>query len=141
MDWLDEQAEDLQLLTERQRLEYVLDIAKSYEGVPESERVQKNEIAGCNSKTHCTVSFDPFEVRFASASLIVHGYLSFVGKALTKLGPRETSERGKAVVEDFVARSGLEATLTPSRSNAFGNAVRYVENLLKEKEHISTKSN
>lgn len=141
MDWLDEQAEDLQLLTERQRLEYVLDIAKSYAGVPKSERVQENEIAGCNSKTHCTVSFDPFEVRFASASLIVHGYLYFVGEALTRLGTRRALGHGRDAIETFVEQSGLEATLTPSRSNAFGNAVEHVETVLREKEHISTKSN
>ena len=115
-------------LDERQKLEELIKLGELIEELPESERTQETLIPGCISQVHVLAQRAGDIVAYAGSAdaLIIKGYLkilfdTFDGKSARTI--RDADE----MIKEFIIRSGIDASLVPSRSNAFERIYRAMQ--------------
>lgn len=97
------------------RYEYLIDLGKRLQGVPEEERTEANRLHGCQSQVWLLAAGDAAELRFnaVSDSAIVCGLIALVLRVYSG----RPAEEVLAVEPRFVEAIGLKAHLSPTRSN------------------------
>jgi cysteine desulfuration protein SufE len=109
----------------RRRYEYVLWLAKSLEPLPEAEKVEANRVKGCVSQVFVRASLVDGHLHWCgdSDAQITKGLLALLVKGMEGLTPAEAL----AIDPGFIAATGLQASLTPSRANGFLNIFRAMQ--------------
>ena len=123
---LDQLAERLNSTSDpRKRYEYVLWLAKKLPSMPPELQTEERKVKGCVSQVF--IASDLVEGRLKwqgdSDALITKGLLALLIKGLEDLTPAEVM----AVDPGFIAATGLQASLTPSRANGFLNILRMMQ--------------
>ena len=123
---LDQLAERLNSTSDpRKRYEYVLWLAKKLPSMPPELQTEERKVKGCVSQVF--IASDLVEGRLHwqgdSDALITKGLLALLIKGLEHLTPAEVM----AVDPGFIAATGLQASLTPSRANGFLNILRMMQ--------------
>ena len=122
IDYFEERASELALLTSRQRLEHIIQKGEQHDGLDEAERIEDNKVEGCQSNAYLVVSNDDtVTIKTDADSKIVRGYLAYLSEGFTGLASSTIQQEAQESVEHFVSKGGLEATFTPNRSDAFTN--------------------
>ncbi|OKH24675.1 SufE family protein [Chroogloeocystis siderophila] len=103
----------------KQRYEQLVWYAKRLKEFPEGDKVSENKVPGCVSQVYITARLDQGKVWYQgdSDSALVKGLVAVLVEGLSGLSPEEILQ----VSPEFIKDTGLNASLTPSRSNGFYN--------------------
>ena len=109
----------------KRRYEYVLWLAKKLEPMPADRQTDAIKVKGCVSQVFVEGSLDQGVMRWQgdSDALITKGLLALLIQGLDGLTP----EQVQSVDPAFIAATGLQASLTPSRANGFLNILRTMQ--------------
>ncbi len=109
----------------RRRYDYVLWLAKKLPPAPESVQQEDNRVCGCASNVFVTPQLQDGILHWQGESdaLITRGLLALLIQGLDGLSP----EAVVAIDPAFIAETGLQASLTPSRANGFLNILRKMQ--------------
>jgi cysteine desulfuration protein SufE len=109
----------------RRRYEYVLWLAKKLEPLPEDFRHDAFKVKGCVSQVFVVGELMDGKLHWRgdSDAAITKGLLALLIQGLEGLTP----EQAVAIDPVFIAATGLQASLTPSRANGFLNILRLMQ--------------
>ena len=109
----------------RRRYEYVLWLAKKLEPLPEDFRHDAFKVKGCVSQVFVVGELMDGKLHWRgdSDAAITKGLLALLIQGLEGLTP----EQATAIDPAFIAATGLQASLTPSRANGFLNILRLMQ--------------
>jgi cysteine desulfuration protein SufE len=109
----------------KQRYELLIWFAKRLPKFPETDRTAENTVQGCTSEVYVTASLEDQKVYFAgdSDSQLVKGLVALLVEGLSGLAP----EVVVSLSPEFIQATGLNVSLTPSRSNGFYNIFRTMQ--------------
>ena len=123
---LDRMVEKLGSTTDpKRRYEYVLWLAKKLEPMPADQQTEAIQVKGCVSQVFVQGRLDDGLMRWRgdSDALITKGLLALLIQGLDGLTPEQVQSMDPA----FIAATGLQASLTPSRANGFLNILRTMQ--------------
>jgi cysteine desulfuration protein SufE len=126
----DEQArlvDEFALLDEpRDKYEYIIELGRSLDGLPEAAKIEANRVRGCQSQVWMVAEYDPtsglVRLRADSDAIISKGLVALVLRLYDKRAPREILEHPPQVFEAI----GLGRLITPGRSNGLYSMVNRV---------------
>ena len=109
----------------KRRYEYVLWLAKRLEPLPADLRDEEHKVRGCVSQVYVIGELveGGMHWRGDSDAQITKGLLALLIEGLEGLSPQQVV----AVDPSFIAATGLQASLTPSRANGFLNILRTMQ--------------
>jgi cysteine desulfuration protein SufE len=109
----------------RRRYEYVLWLAKKLAPFPEEFRQEPFKVKGCVSQVYVVGRLQDGRLHWVgdSDAQITKGLLALLIEGLEGLTP----EQAAAIDPAFIAATGLQASLTPSRANGFLNILRTMQ--------------
>jgi cysteine desulfuration protein SufE len=109
----------------RRRYEYVLWLAKKLEPLPEEFRNEAFKVKGCVSQVYVVGQLQDGGLHWQgdSDAAITKGLLALLIEGLEGLTPQQV----EAIDPGFIAATGLQASLTPSRANGFLNILRMMQ--------------
>jgi cysteine desulfuration protein SufE len=109
----------------KRRYEYVLWLAKKLEPLPEAFRSEAHKVKGCVSQVYVVGELADGRLHWQgdSDAAITKGLLALLIQGLEGLTPAEVMALDPA----FIAATGLQASLTPSRANGFLNILRTMQ--------------
>lgn len=109
----------------KRRYEYVLWLAKKLEPFPAELRQEPFKVKGCVSQVYVVGSLRDGRLHWLgdSDAAITKGLLALLIEGLEGLEPAQAA----AIDPAFLSRTGLQASLTPSRANGFLNILRLMQ--------------
>ena len=109
----------------KRRYEYVLWLAKKLDPLPQDQQTDDIKVRGCVSQVFVRgdLSNGVMHWKGDSDALITKGLLALLIQGLNGLTPREV----QAIDPAFIAATGLQASLTPSRANGFLNILKTMQ--------------
>ena len=109
----------------KRRYEYLLWFAKRLSPMPEELQTPENKVLGCVSQVyvHAVCKDGIVEFQATSDAQITKGLVAFLVEGLAGLSPQEIVH----LTPDFIQRTGLNMSLTPSRSNGFYNIFKTMQ--------------
>lgn len=109
----------------KQKYEQLLWYAKKLPAMPEADKTSENKVNGCVSQVFITADLSDGMVLYQgdSDAQLVKGLVAFLIEGLNGLTPEEIIE----VTPDFIADTGLQVSLTPSRANGFYNIFKMMQ--------------
>ena len=109
----------------KRRYEYVLWLAKGLDPLPQEYRQEPFKVKGCVSQVYVVAQLLEGKLHWQgdSDAAITKGLLALLIKGLEGLTP----EQAAAVDPGFIAQTGLQASLTPSRANGFINIFKMMQ--------------
>ncbi|MFM7447613.1 MAG: SufE family protein [Leptolyngbyaceae cyanobacterium] len=109
----------------KRRYEYLLWFAKRVPELPEAELVAENKVPGCVSQVYITAVLHNGKVTFQGRSdaQIPKGLVGLLIEGLNGLSPDEILQ----LTPEFIQQTGLNVSLTPSRSNGFYNIFKFMQ--------------
>ncbi len=115
-----------QRITEpKRRYEYLLWFAKRVPPFPEVDKISDHRVPGCVSQVYLTATLqDGGIVYHADADAqIPKGLVGLLMEGLNGVTPETVVQ----LSPDFIQRTGLDVSLTPSRSNGFYNIFKTMQ--------------
>ena len=109
----------------KRRYELLIWFAKRLPELDDSARTPENKVNGCTSQVFITAWLADGKIFFAgdSDSQLVKGLVALLVEGLSGLPPEAVG----ALSPDFIQTTGLNVSLTPSRSNGFYNIFRAMQ--------------
>ena len=109
----------------KRRYEYVLWLAKKLEPLPEAFQREAYKVRGCVSQVYVVGKLADGRLHWQgdSDAAITKGLLALLIEGLEGLTPAEAL----AIDPSVLTRTGLQASLTPSRANGFLNIFRLMQ--------------
>ena len=109
----------------KRRYEYVLWLAKGLEPLPDALRQEVFKVKGCVSQVYVIGQLVEGRLHWQgdSDAAITKGLLALLIKGLEGLTPAQAT----AIDPGFIAQTGLQASLTPSRANGFLNILKTMQ--------------
>ncbi len=109
----------------KRRYEYVLWLAKRLEPLPDELRSEERKVRGCVSQVYVVGDLVEGKLHWQgdSDAQITKGLLALLIEGLEGLTPNQVV----AIDPAFIAATGLQASLTPSRANGFLNILRAMQ--------------
>ena len=109
----------------KRRYQYVLWLAKKLAPLPEALRQESFKVKGCVSQVYVVGQLVDGKLHWLgdSDAQITKGLLALLIEAMEGLPP----ERAARIDPGFIASTGLQASLTPSRANGFINIFKAMQ--------------
>jgi cysteine desulfuration protein SufE len=109
----------------KRRYEYVLWLAKKLEPLPDDLRQDSHKVRGCVSQVFVVGSLADGHLHWQgdSDAQITKGLLALLIEGMEGLTPAQVA----AIDPGFLAATGLQTSLTPSRANGFLNIFRTMQ--------------
>ena len=109
----------------KRRYEYVLWLAKKLQPLPEELRTEEHKVKGCVSQVYVVGELQDGKLHWQgdSDAAITKGLLALLIEGLEGLTPEQAATLDPA----FIAATGLQASLTPSRANGFLNILKLMQ--------------
>ncbi len=109
----------------KQKYEQLLWYAKKLKEMPEEAKNNENKVSGCVSQVYITSYLEEGKVFYQgdSDAQLVKGLVAFLIEGLNGLSPEEIIN----ISPDFIAETGLQVSLTPSRANGFLNILKKMQ--------------
>tara|TARA_Y100000589_G_scaffold326178_1_gene365480 strand:+ start:376 stop:804 length:429 start_codon:yes stop_codon:yes gene_type:complete len=103
----------------KRKYEYILWLGKKLESPSKELFISENKVKGCVSEVFVKGNLVKGKIYWEgySDALITKGLLSFLISGLNELSPNDIVHLGR----NFIDETGLNKSLTPSRSNGFLN--------------------
>jgi cysteine desulfuration protein SufE len=114
-----------QISEPKRRYEYLLWFARRVPELSETEAVPANKVPGCISQVYITAALDNGKVTFQGKSdaQIPKGLVGLLFEGLNGLSPDHILQ----LTPDFIQETGLNVSLTPSRSSGFYNIFKFIQ--------------
>lgn len=114
-----------QISEPRRRYEFLLWFAKRVPELSEADKVPENKVLGCVSQVYITATLKDSRIFFHgdSDAQITKGLVGLLIEGLNGLTPHEIAQ----LTPEFIQRTGLDISLTPSRSNGFYNIFKTMQ--------------
>jgi len=112
------------------RYQYIIDLGRRLPEFPESDRIDKNKIKGCQSQVWFTAckSGDRLQFQAISDAAIVSGLIALLLRVYSNRKPREIADTAAS----FVAALQLEQHLSPTRSNGLSAMLKAIHGFAEE---------
>ena len=109
----------------KRRYEYVLWLAKKLQPLPDEFRIDAFKVKGCVSQVYVVGQLVDGKLHWQgdSDAAITKGLLALLIEGMEGLEPAAAA----AIDPAFLAETGLQASLTPSRANGFLNILRMMQ--------------
>lgn len=109
----------------KRRYEYVLWLAKKLQPFPEELRSDDHKVKGCVSQVYVVAELHDGKLHWRgdSDAAITKGLLALLIEGMEGLTPQQAASIDPA----FIAATGLQASLTPSRANGFLNILKLMQ--------------
>ncbi len=109
----------------KQKYEQLLWYAKKLPAMPEADKIPDNKVHGCVSQVFITANLSDGKVLYQgdSDAQLVKGLVALLIEGLNGSTPEEIIQ----VTPDFIADTGLQVSLTPSRANGFHNIFKMMQ--------------
>lgn len=109
----------------RRRYEYVLWLARRLPPLPDAFRQERYKVKGCVSQVYVVGDLQDGQMHWVgdSDAQITKGLLALLIEGLEGLSPDQVVNLDPG----FIAETGLQASLTPSRANGFLNILRAMQ--------------
>ena len=109
----------------KRRYEYVLWLAKKLQPLPDELRTEEHKVKGCVSQVYVVGELQEGKLHWQgdSDAAITKGLLALLIEGLEGLTPEQAARLDPA----FIAATGLQASLTPSRANGFLNILKLMQ--------------
>ena len=109
----------------KQKYEQLLWYAKKLPEMADSGKIPENKVNGCVSQVYITAELEDGKVSYQgdSDAQLVKGLVAFLIEGLNELPPEDIIK----VQPDFIADTGLQVSLTPSRANGFYNIFKMMQ--------------
>ena len=109
----------------KQKYEQLLWYAKKLPEMADSAKIPENKVNGCVSQVFIDAKLEAGKVLYQgdSDAQLVKGLVAFLIEGLNDLPPAEIIK----VKPDFIAETGLQVSLTPSRANGFYNIFKMMQ--------------
>ena len=117
-DWIEDETD---------RYVQIMDYGKKLPAFPEQERIEENEVKGCQSKVWLTYKFENGKLHFQADSntAITKGIVALLVFLLSDLSPKEISEASL----DILDKIELRKHLTSQRNNGLTAMVQKMKTL------------
>lgn len=108
-----------------QRYEYIIELGKSLESYPETEKTDENIIKGCQSKVWLHASFDNNHIKYVADSdaILTKGIIALLIRVFSNKTPQEILE----APTDFIDEIGLKEHLSPTRANGLVSMIKQIK--------------
>jgi len=108
-----------------ERYEYIIEIGKSTPLIDETQKKEKNLIAGCQSKVwlHSEIEGDTLTFTADSNAILTKGIVGLLLRVFNHQTP-------KAILEadtDFIDKIGLKEHLSPTRANGLVSMIKQIK--------------
>ncbi len=109
----------------KRRYEYVLWLAKKLQPFPDELRTDEHKVKGCVSQVFVVGELQDGKLHWRgdSDAAITKGLLALLIEGMEGLSPDQAASLDPA----FIAATGLQASLTPSRANGFLNILKLMQ--------------
>jgi cysteine desulfuration protein SufE len=109
----------------KQRYEQLIWFAKRLQPLPDDVKTAENKVPGCASQVFVTATPEEDKIQFAgdSDSQLVKGLVALLVEGMSGL----TAAEILSLSPEFIQRTGLDVSLTPSRSNGFYNIFKKMQ--------------
>jgi cysteine desulfuration protein SufE len=123
-------AEDFALFDDwREKIEYVLDLGRALDSLPDDERIEANKVRGCQSQVWMVAELDEatgcVAIRADSDAFIVRGLIGLLLRLYANRPPEEILANPPEVFEAI----GLGAHLSPTRANGLHAMIKRIRQL------------
>ena len=107
------------------KYEYLIELGKELEPMPDADKTDQNIIKGCQSQVWLTANFADGLVTFRADSdaIITKGIIGLLVKVLSGLPPKEIIDADL----HFIDAIGLRENLSPTRSNGLVSMVKQIK--------------
>ncbi|MEO1146995.1 MAG: SufE family protein [Cyanobacteria bacterium J06638_22] len=115
-----------QSITEpKRRYEYLLWFAKRVPSFPDADKIPANRVPGCVSQVYLTATLQDGSIVYCADAdaQIPKGLVGLLMEGLNGATPTEVMQ----LTPDFIQQTGLNVSLTPSRSNGFYNIFKTMQ--------------
>ncbi len=104
------------------KYEYIIDMGKELEPLPESEKSDENLVRGCQSKVWLDAGTKDGKMNFQADSdaLITKGIISLLIRVMNDEDPNEVARSDFA----FIDAIGLKEHLSPNRANGLSSMIK-----------------
>ncbi len=109
----------------KQKYEQLLWYAKKLPALCDSDKIDENKVTGCVSQVYITATLKDGFIWYQgdSDAQLVKGLVAFLLEGLNGLTPDQIVK----LTPDFIAETGLQVSLTPSRANGFYNIFKLMQ--------------
>jgi cysteine desulfuration protein SufE len=123
-------AEDFELFDDwREKIEYVLDLGRRLDSLPEHERIEANKVRGCQSQVWMVAELDEASGRVAiradSDAFIVRGLIALLLRLYANRRAEEILANPPTVFDEI----GLGSHLSPTRANGLHAMIKRLRQL------------
>jgi len=114
-------SEELKSVSVNEMYEIIIEFGEDIK-FPKELMTEENRVKGCVNRAYISCSVKNGRVYYNgySESKVVKGYIAILINGLNGMKMDEAIE-SKKDIEDFLKRTKIQNSLTPSRANAFGN--------------------
>ena len=107
------------------KYEYLIELGKELEPMPDTDKTDQNIIKGCQSQVWLTANFADGLVTFRADSdaIITKGIIGLLVKVLSGLPPKEIIDADL----HFIDAIGLRENLSPTRSNGLVSMIKQIK--------------
>ncbi len=107
------------------KYEYLIELGKELEPMPDSEKTEQNLIKGCQSQVWLTATCANGVITFRADSdaIITKGIIALLIKVLSGLSPKDIIDADLR----FIDAIGLRENLSPTRSNGLASMIRQIK--------------
>ncbi|MEM7727566.1 MAG: SufE family protein [Cyanobacteria bacterium P01_A01_bin.45] len=118
----------------KRRYEQLIYYGQKLTDFPEEDKVPENKVPGCVSQVFITAALEADKVTYQgeSDSQLTKGLVGLLVEGLRGLTPKEIVELNP----DFIQETGLNVSLTPSRTNGFYNIFKTMQRKALETQSI-----
>lgn len=107
------------------KYEYLIDLGKQLETLPEAAKTEENLIPGCQSRVWLDAKLEDNKIVFSADSdaLITRGIVSLLVHIFSGHTPQEITEADWSFIEEI----GLKDHLSPTRANGLLSMIRQIQ--------------
>ena len=124
---LDELAQDFQLLNNRERFIYLIELGEQLPTYPEQHKTKEYEVPGCTSLVYIRPERQEDKLVFKgyAAAKAVKGYVYILTQALSNKTPTQVINDQE--IETFIREAQMNLTTRVSRAEAFGTIYQFIK--------------
>jgi cysteine desulfuration protein SufE len=107
------------------RYNFIIEMGKDLEGMPEELKTKQNLISGCQSQVWLTAKYNDGIINFQADSdaIITKGIVQLLLKVVEARTPKELVEEDFS----FLDKIGLKEHLSPTRSNGLTSMIKQIK--------------
>lgn len=131
---LQEYIEMFDELQTREQLQTILELGQDLEEFPQELKTQENKVKGCISDAYIASKLqkdNTIKLFGTSDALIIKGYIALLIEVISDLNVNDIEKIDKKL-EEFATKTNIKATLSQSRSSAFGNIIAMIKEQAKQ---------